>query len=207
MVSHQKGLGSLFVRAWDHSFDACHGIPGQPGGFWVTQDEIPGWFSSGYHGGASCRLLFMVGKQLRVRYTRPPGSWEHLGVFFPVTFGYVNLLVTSLDTSKAYVWTAWYSFIRVQMPAKSTSTWLSWWCPVPSPQRPAGGPPWISQAAIGAAGDEHSGVDKSGSGYIFVRQGAAGINAHALIGDADWCCWWLVSSGWWPTSPLLMVNN
>ena len=27
------------------------------------------------------------------------------------------------------------------------------------------------QAAVGAFGDEHSGVDQSGSGYIFVQQG------------------------------------
>lgn len=35
-------------------------------------------------------------------------------------------------------------------------------------------------AAIGAAGDEHSGVDKSGSGYIFVRQGQKWVQQSKL---------------------------
>jgi hypothetical protein len=38
------------------------------------------------------------------------------------------------------------------------------------------------EAAIGAAGDEHSGVDKSGSGYIFVRQGGRGQTARGSWG-------------------------
>ncbi|CAK9078361.1 Apple domain-containing protein, partial [Durusdinium trenchii] len=35
-------------------------------------------------------------------------------------------------------------------------------------------------AAIGAAGDEHNGVDKSGSGYIFVRQGTKWVQHRKL---------------------------